>query len=260
MDNCITDDSCVEQFKNTVLTLSEASPDMVIYQTSTMSALLSGVYEGKTTIAELLSKGNFGLGTFNQLDGELIAIDSQVYQLRADGSANRARLHQKTPFAVMTFFTPQHTHILGREMSRDDIHRLIDRVIPSDNQYCALRICGDFTFAQTRTVSAQQRPYRSMPEIVESQRVSYFEQCSGELVGFRTPRYMQGINVAGYHEHFITDDRMGGGHILDYVLSQGTLTLGAVNKIVVDIPESSDFLSANLTPDNLDTAIRIVEN
>jgi acetolactate decarboxylase len=260
MDNFKSDDSCMEQIKNTVFTLSETSPDMVIYQTSMMSALLSGVYEGNTTIAELLTKGDFGLGTFNQLDGELIAFDRQAYQLCADGSAKLARLDQRTPFAVMTFFAPQHKYILGREMSRSELHRLIDRVMVSANLSCALRFCGDFSFVHTRTVSPQQRPYRSMPEIVESQRLSHFEHCTGELVGFRTPRCLQGINVAGYHEHFITDDRMGGGHILDFALSQGTLTFGTVKKILVDIPEDSDFLNANLTPANLDAAIHAVEN
>ncbi|WP_288709787.1 acetolactate decarboxylase, partial [uncultured Serratia sp.] len=70
-----------------------------IYQISLMSALIDGVYEGETTIAELLKHGDFGLGTFNHLDGELIAFSSQVYQLRADGSARKAQPEQKTPFA-----------------------------------------------------------------------------------------------------------------------------------------------------------------
>lgn len=55
-----------------------------------------------TSIADLLKHGDFGLGTFNELDGELIAFSSQVYQLRADGSARKAQPEQKTPFAVMT--------------------------------------------------------------------------------------------------------------------------------------------------------------
>lgn len=97
--------SCEESLCETLRGFSAQHPDSVIYQTSLMSALLSGVYEGNTTIADLLTHGDFGLGTFNELDGELIAFSSEVYQLRADGSARKARMEQRTPFAVMTGFS-----------------------------------------------------------------------------------------------------------------------------------------------------------
>jgi len=260
MSNFVTDCSCEDKLKDTVQRLQKNMPESVMYQTSLMSALLSGVYDGETRIADLLRKGDFGLGTFNQLDGELIAFDSNVYQLRADGSARPADPDQKTPFAVMTFFQPQHKHVFERAVQRDELHQLIDSEITSDNQFCALRVSGHFSSVQTRTVPCQCRPYRSMPEVLGNQPVFEFTHRSGELIGFRTPQYMQGINVAGYHEHFITDDRTGGGHILDYVLEQGTLTFGAISKLVIDLPENSDFLNANLTPENLDDAIRSVES
>lgn len=260
MSNYVTDCSCEDQLKHTVRKLAQDAPESVIYQTSLMSALLSGVYDGSTRIADLLRKGDFGLGTFNRLDGELIAFDSQVYQLHSDGTAHPADPEQKTPFAVMTFFKPQHLYEFERPVSREEIHRVIDSEITSDNQFCALRISGRFSRVETRTVPCQCRPYRSMPEVLGNQPTFTFSQRGGELIGFRTPQYMQGINVAGYHEHFITDDREGGGHILDYALEQGTLTFGAISKLVVDLPQDSDFLNANLTPANLDAAIRAVES
>ena len=61
--------------------------DHAVYQTSTMGALLDGVYDGDVTIAELLRHGDFGLGTFNHLDGEMLVLDGVCYQLRGDGSA-----------------------------------------------------------------------------------------------------------------------------------------------------------------------------
>ena len=99
-----------------------------------------------------------------------------------------------------------------------------------------------------------------MMEAVEQQPTFHFDQRDGVLIGFRTPQYMQGINVAGYHEHFITDDRQGGGHVLNYSLESGVLTFGAISKLVVDLPEDPDFLQANLNPDDLDSAIRAVES
>lgn len=260
MCNFVSDCSCEDQLKASVTQLGQHSPEKVIYQTSLMSALLNGVYDGSTTVAQLLQKGDFGLGTFNQLDGELVAFDRQVYQLRADGSASPARPEQQTPFAVMTFFKPEHQHHFARTATRDDVHQVIDRIITSDNHFCALRLSGRFASVQTRTVPCQCRPYRSMPEVLGNQPTFDFRQRDGELIGFRTPQYMQGINVAGYHEHFITDDRQGGGHILDYVLEQGTLTFGAISKLVVDLPQDREFLQADLNPQDLDAAIRSVES
>ncbi|MDU4093246.1 MAG: acetolactate decarboxylase [Pantoea sp.] len=260
MSHSVTDCSCEEQLAETISTLRNEQPESVIYQTSLMSALLSGVYEGSKTIADLLKKGDFGLGTFNHLDGEMIAFNRQVYQLRSDGSANAAQPHQRTPFAVMTFFRPQYQHRFDGVANRDAVHEIINQQITSDNQFCALRIDGRFQQVQTRTVPCQHRPYKPMMEAIEQQPTFHFNQRAGVLIGFRTPQYMQGINVAGYHEHFITDDRQGGGHVLDYSLESGVLTFGAISKLVVDLPEDRDFLQANLNPDDLDSAIRAVES
>ena len=120
------------------------------------------------------------------------------------------------------------------------MHRVIDSKITSDNQFCALRISGRFHAVQTRTVPCQCRPYRTMPEVLGTQPT------------FDT--------VAGYHEHFITGDRQGGGHIRDYVLEGGELTFGAISQLVIDLPQDRDFLQADLNPQDLDEAIRAVES
>ncbi|MFK3704015.1 acetolactate decarboxylase [Klebsiella sp. NPDC088457] len=252
--------TCQQSLYETVRGFSAQRPESVLYQTSLMSALLSGVYEGNTTIADLLTHGDFGLGTFNELDGELIAFSSEVYQLRADGSARKARADQKTPFAVMTWFHPQHRVSFDHPVNRQQLHEIIDRRIPSDNLFCALHIAGHFRHAHTRTVPRQSPPYRAMTDVLDDQPVFRFNQRQGILVGFRTPQHMQGINVAGYHEHFITDDRQGGGHLLDYQLDRGVLTFGEIHKLLIDLPVDSAFLQADLHPDNLDAAIRAVEN
>ncbi|MBP2169043.1 acetolactate decarboxylase [Erwinia toletana] len=260
MKDNVTDCFCADELTSTLSAFQQKRPESVIYQTSLMSALLSGVYEGSTTIGDLLKKGDFGLGTFNHLDGELIAFDREVYQLRADGSANKARHDQRTPFAVITFFNPQYQHRFSHPASRDEVHQVINQQISSDNQFCALRLEGHFVQVDTRTVPCQHRPYKPMMQAVEEQPTFHFNQRNGVLIGFRSPRYMQGINVAGYHEHFITADRQGGGHVLDYQLQQGTLTFGEISKLVIDLPDDEDFLNANLNPTDLDDAIRSVES
>lgn len=252
--------SCTQEVVKSFIAYREKHFECVIYQTSLMSALISGVYEGQITMAELLKHGDFGLGTFNNLDGELVALNSKIYQLRSDGSARSAQSEQKTPFAVMTFFQPTEKRSFKQKISREQIHNVIDDITTTDNLFCALRIDGTFSHVETRTVPCQQRPYKPMLEAIAEQPTFDFTHQNGVIIGFRCPNYTQGINVAGYHEHFITDTRNGGGHVLDYQLENGVLTFGTVAKLVIDLPQESDFLRANLSPQNLNNAIRAVES
>ncbi|MVG01416.1 acetolactate decarboxylase, partial [Vibrio cholerae] len=148
---------------------------------------------------------------------------------------------------------------ITERMTREQVHQLIDRLVPSDNLFCAIRIDGTFPSVQTRTVPKQQRPYRPMLEVVKQQPVFRFQQQHGVIAGFRSPQYTTGINVPGYHEHFITQQRTGGGHIQDYIIRSGFLQIGRVSRLVVDTPVSRDFLEANLTPNNIRTAIEAAE-
>ncbi|CAG9001636.1 MAG: Alpha-acetolactate decarboxylase [Candidatus Celerinatantimonas neptuna] len=230
-----------------------------IYQTSLMSALIAGVYEGTATIDDLLHHGDFGLGTFNQLDGELIAFDGQIFQLKSDGSANRATDEQCTPFAVMTHFKPDVQIPLKGVLTRQQLHALIDDLVPSDNVFCAIRIDGHFKGVNTRTVPRQTRPYTPMIDAIKEQPTFEFNDTKGLIVGYRSPQYTLGINVAGYHEHFITQDRLGGGHVQDYEILSGSLKIAQVSRLVIDMPETSDFLAAQLVSKDMQADIETAE-
>ena len=233
--------------------------DSCVYQISLMSALLAGVYDGQTTMADLLRHGDFGIGTFNQLDGELILFDREPHQLRADGSARMASLDQKTPFAVITEFRPTITRDLPASLDKAGFQAIVDGLAPSPNHFCALRVDGVFEQVRTRTVPRQEAPYKPMLEAVEAQPIFDFESVGGTLIGFRSPDYVQGINVAGYHIHFITDDRSGGGHVLDYRIRGGRLQLGLLTQLRVELPTDAHFMRADLTPADLHAAIHQVE-
>jgi len=145
-------------------------------------------------------------------------------------------------------------------ISREDLHQRIDDFVATDNLFCALRIDGCFSYVETRTVPRQERPYKPMLEAIAQQPTFRFDNCKGNVIGFRSPAYVQGINVAGYHEHFITDSRQGGGHILDYRLENGVLQFGTIAKLIIDLPLDKDFLRADLSPEDLDSVIHSVES
>src|SRR5436190_10893345 len=83
-----------------------ASRPDALFQYSTINALLTGVYDGDMTFGELRRYGDFGLGTFNALDGEMIALDGRYYQVTADGAVQPVRDDMRTPFAVVAHFHP----------------------------------------------------------------------------------------------------------------------------------------------------------
>ena len=230
-----------------------------LYQTSLMSALIDGVYDGDMTIGELLKHGDFGLGTFNELDGELVAFDSEVHQLREDGSARAVSHNQRTPFAVVTHFRPTMFGSLNEPRTKQEVQAVIDELIGSPNVFCAFRIDGRFSRVETRTVPRQTMPYRPMLEAIESQPIFTFEETSGTLVGFRCPEYVQGINVAGFHVHFITDDRKGGGHVLDYRLIEARVEVARISRLRIDLPRTEHFERATLHSEDMASAIEAAE-
>ena len=230
-----------------------------IFQTSTMAALLDGVYEGNVSIRELLRHGDFGLGTFNSLDGEMLVMSGVCYQLRADGSATIAGLDELTPFAAVTWFRPDRTIEVSEPCDRAALKTLIDESLDSTNLMVAVRVAGDFSAVRTRTVTKQSRPYSPFTEATQTQREVTFADVTGTLAGFRMPGYQQGISVAGYHTHFIDRDCHRGGHALDYRLVRGTVDISVSSDLHLSLQRTPQFAHADLAGADVDKQIRQTE-
>jgi Alpha-acetolactate decarboxylase len=54
----------------------------------------------------LLEHRDFGLGTFANLDGEMVVLDGHVYQVQGTGRVSEALPSARAPFAVVTKFAP----------------------------------------------------------------------------------------------------------------------------------------------------------
>jgi acetolactate decarboxylase len=195
-----------------------------LFQISTLEALMAGVYDGDLTFQELARHGDFGLGTFEALDGEMIALDGGFYQIKADGRVYPVPGAMKTPFAAVTFFKAGRTHLIDRPVNFQQLLDYIDRLLPSPNLPYAVRIEGVFPSVKTRSIPRQQKPYPPLVAAAEKQVVFELANVKGVIVGFRFPAYLAGINLPGYHCHFITADRRAGGHLLDCRVEGATLT------------------------------------
>jgi acetolactate decarboxylase len=243
----------------TLLAHRQAGNDDEVYQFSTISALLEGVYDGDVTVGEILRHGDFGLGTFNHLDGEMVILDGVCYRLRADGTATRAALTDRTPFAAVTRFHTDFEIAIQSRTERTEVTGAIDRQIESPNLIYAIRITGRFSELHTRTVMEQQPPYPPLTQATEGQAETQFSDVTGVLVGFRTPEFEQGISVAGYHLHFLNDDHTSGGHVLDFGLEHGQVAVSGASQLHLSLPTSGAFLDAQLSGPDLSERINKAE-
>lgn len=241
-----TQSSAYDRFKHWAAKLLAHHDDAEVYQFSTISALLEGVYDGDVTVAEILRHGDFGLGTFNGLDGEMVVLDGICYRLRADGTATRAAPTDRSPFAAITRFHEDFHLSVENRASREELTKAIDARIESANLIYAVKVTGHFDELRTRTVMAQQRPYPPLTEATEDQAETVFTDVSGTVVGFRTPDFEQGISVAGFHLHFLNRERTRGGHILDFTLAHGEVAVSGASQLHLSLPTSGAFLNARL--------------
>jgi acetolactate decarboxylase len=195
--------------------LSAPRDSDVLFQTSTISALSEGDFDGNLTYGDLRQHGDFGLGTFDNLDGEMIALADEFYQIKADGKAYPVEDSTETPFAVVTFFEPDKTVSLDKMLDYEQLKQYLDNMLPARDIFYAIEVEGTFKYIKARSVSAQSKPYPSLAEALEEQTIFEFHDVTGSLIGFWCPPYVEGINAPGYHFHFITSDRQNGGHLLD---------------------------------------------
>lgn len=222
-----------------------------VFQASTLDALLEGVYDGEITFGELKKHGDFGLGTFDALDGEMLAFDGQFYQVKSDGSVHEVRDEQKTPFAAVLFFQPTTRRAIEETLDFPGLEERIDRRLPTKNIFYALRIDGFFPRMTTRSVPRQTRPYPPLVEVAKSQPIFKLENVGGTMVGFRFPDYASGFNVPGYHLHFLSEDKTCGGHVLDFSLDPGALlSIDPAANFHLELPKSKDFMNADLEKDH----------
>lgn len=221
----------------------------ILFQTSTIQALMTGVYDGDFSFGELKKHGDFGLGTFEALDGEMVAVDGQFYQVKSDGKVYPVSPAQKTPFAEVAFFKAEKTLDLSEPLDLKQLEQRLLSRLPSANLPYAIKITGKFAYIKTRSVPRQARPYPPLVEVAKKQAVFEFKDVDGVIVGFHHPQYLAGVNVAGYHFHFLTVDRRAGGHLLDCRIKQAKAELSQMNDFHLRLPGAESFYRADLSGD-----------
>ena len=226
-----------------------AADRQVLFQTSTLQSLMNGVYAGDFSFGELKRHGDFGLGTFDALDGEMVAVDDKFYQVKTDGVAYPVAPAQKTPFSEVTFFKADKTLALSEPLDYQQLEKFILNQLPTQNLPYAIKITGTFAYIKTRSVPRQTKPYPPLMEVAKHQTVFEFRDVEGIIVGFYHPRYLAGVNVVGYHCHFLTANRRAGGHLLDYRIKRAKLELTRLDDVHLRLPGTAAFYQTDLSGD-----------
>jgi len=218
-------------------------------QVSTIDALLAGDYDGKRPCHDLLRFGGFGIGTFHGLDGEMIVLDGTFYKVDITGKVHVMPKETKTPFACVTSFEPDVAIPVPAGLDFDGLCKRIDAKAGGKNLFLAVRVEGTFHYVQTRSVPRQTKPYPPLADVVKQQKTFEFRDVRGTIVGFRCPVYVKGVNVPGYHLHFLTDDRRGGGHILGLTVGEAVATVDVTPNFYLMLPTAGAFAQLDLTKD-----------
>ncbi|HEU5104226.1 MAG TPA: acetolactate decarboxylase [Solirubrobacterales bacterium] len=219
----------------------------VLFQASTIGALLEGAFEGDLSFAELAEHGDLGLGTLNHLDGEMIALDGEFFRADVEGRLHRVAPEERTPFAVVTDFEPEIDQVLdGGVLSHEELLARIDELVPPGASSCAVRLDGRFELVRARSVPRQEPPYRPLTEVVADQHVFELEDVEGSMIGFRFPSYVEGIEVGGYHLHFASADRSRGGHVLDSRSGELRARIDLSDDLHIELPPAIELEDPDL--------------
>ncbi|MCP5506389.1 MAG: acetolactate decarboxylase [Chlamydiales bacterium] len=217
-----------------------------LYQVSTYSALVNGVYDGTVLYRDLFKKGDFGLGTFNGIDGEMIALDGKYYQGDPSGLLTPVRPSQKTPFAAVIFFKPEFPVQLNSAKDFKHLGNILSQFIHKKNTPHAIKIEGSFRYVKIRNLEKTNPPYKPLKALLPEQHDVELYDTEGTLVGFWFPRYLKGINVGGYHFHYIDEKKQSGGHVLDVSLKRGMAYYQLADSLTIDYPNTKPFDEADL--------------
>ena len=219
-----------------------------IFQVSTTGALVQGVYQGCTRVGDLKTHGDFGLGTYEDLDGELVMLDGHCFRTTAEGVTREVNDDRLVPFAVITRFKADRKEHLSDIDSLTSLERKMDAFRSSENIFTGIQLDGVFDKLELRA-ACKAAAKEDLVTATSHQNEFRLENVEGTLVGFWTPAYARTLNVSGYHLHFISADRKQGGHLLNLNTRELSATFHFETDFHMAIPETRSFLEADLRSD-----------
>ena len=227
----------------------------VINQVSLLQGLTFGDYNGSVPVSRLKELGDIGIGTFDALNGELIMLEGTVYRAASDGSVEKVADDETIPFSNVTFFDADEVISLSSIDSVNTLKSELDKKVHEigDNRFYMIRADGTFKSMQVRSELPQTEPYKPLATVLETDQTFFnYENIKGTVVGLYCPDYMSSLNAAGWHFHFISDDRKAGGHVLDLASDELKVSIDRTDNFAMALPDNEMFNNFDLTIDQSD--------
>jgi len=206
-----------------------------IFQFSTVSALIAGLATSGPQAAQLTGYGTHGLGTFTNLDGEMIMLDGKAWHMTtsSDGQlpiVKPAGAQQMLPFVQVTKFMPAFRSALSTGFSKDE---LVDYFAGAGgegggtggpNSFVPFSVTGSFKSVNVRIAGPRSHERENLAEVTARAKKWDLKDVKGTMFGVASPEWMQGVTVGGVHAHFLSDEGEGsgaqevrkGGHVLGF--------------------------------------------
>lgn len=212
-------------------------------QVSLFSILLIGRYGGVLSVADVKKLGNMAIATMDRLDGEMQMIDGVVYQACADGRVYLPKDDETIPYGTIADFHAEQTVKIQNVPSYEVFEEQMATCCPMENIPLAIHLTGTFQRMKVRAVARQEKDGVGLAEAAKNEAIFDLQHTSGDLVGFRLPSYVKGVNAPGWHLHFVDAERRHGGHVVNFALTEGELRYCHANDFQIRLPDDPSVLS-----------------
>ena len=222
-----------------------------LVQASTLNALMLGNFDTTISVRDFLSEADTGIGTYTGLDGEAIFENGVAYKATADGGVSIMKPEDGVAFGTVARFDsmlPEH-----EAKSFENIEELKELLKPytdeNPNIFYMLVMSGSFDLMHVRSCYVCEKPYPTLSEAASHQKEFKYENVKGKVIAVYCPPYVEGMNLPGWHFHFLSEDKTKGGHILGLSGNGLKYRIEPISEWEVILPENAEFAKLDLCED-----------
>jgi acetolactate decarboxylase len=214
-----------------------------LYQYGEADSFLAGLYEDSTfSVSQIARHGDFGLGAPNMLDGELIVYQGKAYQTKANGKTTLLSQQAKASLLLVTFFKADTSFYITSANNKKEAFEQIDRYLNKRNAAYVIKISGSFGLVKTRAFPpVEKKPYLPLAQMLDKQHFFTFSNTGGVLAGYKLPPYLNGVSIADYHFHFLSDDKTMGGHMTEFAGKSLKVKIAELHTFEMRLPQTEAY-------------------
>lgn len=203
-----------------------------------------GNFDETVSVKDFLHHADTGIGTCAGLDGE-------AYKATADGKVIVMKPEDGVAFGTVAKFDESVPAVELRGIA--DIEAMKKTLAPyvegNQNIFYMIKATGEFKAMHVRSCFASQKPYPTLSEVAKNQREFHFANTYGTVIAVWCPRYVNGINLPGWHFHYLSGDKTQGGHILGLSADHLTLKINQIERFDLTLPRNPEFARRDLCED-----------